>query len=94
MSCPRLGRECNEFMCGSCIGGICQESETHCDFCNGIESELNATHPINRKGFINCITYDNINNIFCIWHKCDDDYYTCNIKFNYCPVCGRKLKYA
>lgn len=36
MNCPRLGRECNEFMCGSCIDGICQESETHCDFCNEI----------------------------------------------------------
>ena len=65
-----------------------------CDFCDGLELDLNETHPINRKGFINCITYDNINNIFCIWHKCDDDYYTCNIKINYCPVCGRKCKYA
>ena len=44
-----------------------------CDFCDGLELDLNETHPINRKGFINCITYDNINNIFCIWHKCDDD---------------------
>ena len=26
MDCPRLGIECNEFMCGSCIDGICQES--------------------------------------------------------------------
>ena len=40
MNCPRPGKECNEFMCGSCIGGICQESETHCDFCNEIYDEF------------------------------------------------------
>lgn len=97
MDCPRLGRECNEFMCGSCIDGICQESETHCDFCDEVydELKLNTTHPMNREGFCNCITYDKINDIFCIWHECDDDYYTGNImEIKYCPKCGRRLNNA
>ena len=25
MSCPRLGKECNEFMCGSSVDGVCRE---------------------------------------------------------------------
>ena len=65
-----------------------------CDFCDEIydEFKLNTTHPMNREGFYNCITYDKINNNFCLWHECVDDYYTGNImEIKYCPVCGRKL---
>lgn len=97
MSCPRLGKECNEFMCGSCIDGICQGSKTHCDFCNEIydEFKLNTTHPMNREGFCNCITYDGNDNTYNLWHECGDDYYTGNImEIKYCPVCGRRLKNA
>lgn len=86
MNCPRLGRECNEFMCGSCIDGICQESETHCDFCNEIydEFKLNTTHPMNRE-FCNCITYDENDNTYNLWNECEDDYYTGNImEIKYC----------
>ena len=39
--------------------------------------------------------YDKINDIFCIWHECDDDYYTGNImEIKYCPKCGRRLNNA
>lgn len=91
MNCLRLGRECNEFMCGSCIDGICQENETHCDFCNKIynEDELNSQYC---REVCDCITYDENNNNYNFLHECDDDYYTGNImEIKYCPVCGRKL---
>lgn len=25
MNCPRPGKECNEFMCGSSVDGVCRE---------------------------------------------------------------------
>ena len=25
MFCPRLGKECNEFMCGNSVEGVCHE---------------------------------------------------------------------
>ena len=95
MSCPRPGEKCNEFMCGSSVEGICQEQEIVCNFCNKVydESELNSIHPMDRDGFLNCVTYDKEDDIFCLWHECEDDYYTGNImEINYCPRCGRRLK--
>ena len=80
-----LKRTCYACVCvtpeynGSCIDGICQESESHCDFCDEAydEIKLNLTHPMNREGFCNCIAYDE-NNTYNFWHECEDDYYTGN----------------
>ena len=97
LNCPRPGKECNEFMCGSSVEGICQEQEIVCNFCDKVydESELNSLHPMDRDGFLNCVTYDKEDDTFCLWHECEDDYYTGNImEINYCPRCGRRLKDA
>lgn len=32
MNCPRPGKECNEFMCGNSVEGMCQENKMQCDF--------------------------------------------------------------
>lgn len=92
INCPRPGEQCNEFMCGSSVNGICH-IENNCDFCNKIynEDELNNKYWLDREE-VNCITYDENNNIYSFWHECDDDSYTGNImKIKYCPMCGRKL---
>lgn len=96
MNCPRPGKECNEFMCGSSVDGICQRNEIKCDFCSEIYNaeELNKMHPIDRY-VVDCITFDKEDNAFNLWHESEDDYYTGNImEINYCPVCGRKLSNA
>ena len=67
-----------------------------CSYCETIcnESELNSnsTYPI---GTIrNCITYNLEYNEYHLWNKWEGNYYFGNImKINYCPKCGRCLKY-
>ena len=37
MNCPRPGGQCNEFMCGSSVDGVCSyKKENNCEFCNKI----------------------------------------------------------
>lgn len=95
-NCPRPGKECNEFMCGNSIDGICQENKIKCDFCNTIynASELKRQYWADRE-VCNCITYDEGIDEYCLWNECVDDYYTGNImEINYCPKCGKKLNNA
>lgn len=58
INCPRPGEQCNEFMCGSSVDGICH-IENNCDFCNKIynEDELNNKYWADREE-VNCITYE------------------------------------
>lgn len=94
MSCPRPGKECNEFMCGNSIDGICvSDKENDCEFCNVIYNadELKRQYWVVRE-VCDCITYDETFKEYHLWHECGDDYYTGNImEIKYCPVCGRKL---
>ena len=95
MNCPRPGEECNEFMCGSSVDGICND-ENDCEFCNKIYDafELKQQYWADRE-VCDCITYDEAFKAYHLWHECVDDYYTGNIiEINYCPVCGRKLNNA
>lgn len=92
INCPRPGEQCNEFMCGSSVDGICH-IENNCDFCNKIydADELNNQYYADRE-VCDCITYDKDNNTYSFWNECVDDYYTGNImEIKYCPICGRKL---
>lgn len=64
-----------------------------CDFCNKMynEEKLNNQYWADHEK-VNCITYDENNNTYSVWHECEDDYYTGNImEIKYCPVCGRRL---
>ena len=96
MNCPRPGKKCNEFSCGSSVDGICtsdEYKENDCDFCNTIYNaiELKRKYWADRE-VCDCITYDEKIGEYCLWHECIDDYYTGNImEINYCPRCGRKL---
>ena len=83
------------FVDGKSAEDLVKKKVLRCTFCNKVydESELNSIYPMHREGFCNCITYDKEDNVFCLWHECEDDYYTGNImKIDYCPCCGRKLK--
>lgn len=97
MSCPRPGKECNEFSCGSSINGKCASDKgegNDCEFCNIIYNadELKKQYWTDRE-VCDCITYNEKIGEYCLWHECVDEYYTGNImKINYCPRCGRKLR--
>ena len=39
MNCPRPGKECNEFMCGSSVDGTCQLDIGTCEFCSDFMAE-------------------------------------------------------
>ena len=56
-----------------------------CPFCHEeVEVDYNDV--------VNCITYNEENNTYSIWHECQDDYYSDDIlEINFCPKCGRKI---
>lgn len=64
-----------------------------CNFCNKIYNaqKLKETYWTDRD-IVNCITYNEEDNTYNIWHECQDDYYSDEIlKINFCPKCGRKI---
>lgn len=64
-----------------------------CSFCNKIYNtqKLKETYWADRD-VVNCITHNEEDNTYNIWHECEDDCYSDEIlEINFCPQCGRKI---
>lgn len=64
-----------------------------CSFCNKIYNtqKLKETYWADRD-VVNCITHNEEDNTYNIWHECEDDCYSDEIlEINFCPKCGRKI---